>query len=128
MLLYFAATQLWRNKAAKIANNHKEVKFAIADEDEHSHLLAEFGLDDSGEEINIACYGPDGKKFPMEPMEEWESEDIEEFITKMKKGEQKCWKNFDCIYMWLKGLTKNGLNMNLLFGETNYSILGNIPS
>ncbi|XP_022309872.2 protein disulfide-isomerase A4-like [Crassostrea virginica] len=80
------ATQLWRNKAAKIANNHKEVKFAIADEDEHSHLLAEFGLDDSGEEINIACYGPDGKKFPMEPMEEWDSEDIEEFITKMKKG------------------------------------------
>ena len=102
MLLYFAATQLWRNKAAKIANNHKEVKFAIADEDEHSHLLAEFGLDDSGEEINIACYGPDGKKFPMEPMEEWDSEDIEEFITKMKKGEQKYWKNFACIYLWLK--------------------------
>ncbi|XP_062572730.1 protein disulfide-isomerase A4-like, partial [Saccostrea cucullata] len=80
------ATQLWRNKVAKIANNHKEVKFAIADEDEHSHLIAEFGLDDSGEEINIACYGPDGKKYPMEPMEEWEDDDVEEFITKMKKG------------------------------------------
>lgn len=80
------ATQLWRNKVAKIANNHKEVKFAIADEDEHSHLLAEFGLDDSGEEINIACYGPDGKKYPMEPMEEWEDDEVEEYITKMKKG------------------------------------------
>lgn len=85
-LFLHTATQLWRNKVAKIANNHKEVKFAIADEDEHSHLLAEFGLDDSGEEINIACYGPDGKKYPMEPMEEWEDDEVEEYITKMKKG------------------------------------------
>lgn len=49
-------------------------------------MLAEFGLDDSGEEINIACYGPDGKKYPMEPMEEWEDDEVEEYITKMKKG------------------------------------------
>lgn len=62
------------------------MKFAIADEDEHSHLMSEFGLDESGEEVNIGCYGPDGKKYPMEPMEEWEDEDVEEFVSKMKKG------------------------------------------
>lgn len=93
----FTATQLWRNKVAKIANNHKEVKFAIADEDEHSHLLAEFGLDDSGEEINIACYGPDGKKYPMEPMEEWEDDEVEEYITKMKKGSRS--DELVCLYV-----------------------------
>lgn len=49
-------------------------------------MLVEFGLDDFGEEINIVCYGFDGKKYLMEFMEEWEDDEVEEYIIKMKKG------------------------------------------
>lgn len=83
---FFIVIQLWRNKVVKVVNNYKEVKFVIVDEDEYSYLLVEFGLDDFGEEINIVCYGFDGKKYLMEFMEEWEDDEVEEYIIKMKKG------------------------------------------
>jgi hypothetical protein len=81
-----AATNLWRTKMAKIAKDFKNISFAIANEEDYKNVIQEFGLEDSPEEINIGCFGLDGKKYPMEPMEEFDSEEIVEFLTKLKKG------------------------------------------
>ncbi|KAL3831563.1 hypothetical protein ACJMK2_023302 [Sinanodonta woodiana] len=87
---YREATQLWRNKIAGIANKYKnDITFAVADEEKFKHLVEEFGLDDSGEELNIGCYGKDGKRYPMEPMEEFESDEVREFLDKLIKGKLK---------------------------------------
>ena len=80
------ATQLWRNKIAAIANEYRDIKFAIADEDDQRHALAEFELDDSGEELNIGCYGSDKKKYRMDPMEEYDADDFKEWLDKFKEG------------------------------------------
>lgn len=56
-MILFTATQLWRNKVAAVAKDYKDVKFAIANEDEYiTSLMKEFGLEESGEEFNIGCF------------------------------------------------------------------------
>ncbi|BFZ02538.1 hypothetical protein BsWGS_05577 [Bradybaena similaris] len=80
------ATQFWRNKIADVAKKFPEITFAVADDEENSKLLKEFGLDESGEEINVGLFGADGKKYAMEPMEEYESDEIITFLNKYKKG------------------------------------------
>ena len=47
--------------------------------------MKDFGLDDSGEELNIGCF-KDGKKYSMEPMEEYEEDDVRDFLKKLRKG------------------------------------------
>uniref|UniRef100_A0A0B7B682 Protein disulfide-isomerase n=1 Tax=Arion vulgaris TaxID=1028688 RepID=A0A0B7B682_9EUPU len=80
------ATQFWRHKIADIANKFPEITFAVADDEENIKLLQEFGLDESGEEINVGLLSTDGKKYPMEPMDEYDSDDIVDFLKKYKKG------------------------------------------
>ena len=83
---FFSATQLWRKKVADIAKDYKDIKFAIADDDEYmASAMKDFGLDDTGEEFNIGCY-KDGKKYGMEPMEEYDGDEIREFLKKLQKG------------------------------------------
>jgi len=81
-----AATQSWRQKFAKIAKDHPNMSFAVADEEENLDLFNEFGFDDSSEEVNVGIIGPSDRKFPMEPMEEFDSGDIEKFLRKFMKG------------------------------------------
>ena len=53
----YSATQLWRRKFANIAKDYKDIKFAIANEEDYMvSLMKEFGLDESGEEFNVGCY------------------------------------------------------------------------
>lgn len=77
---------MWRTKIAKIAKDFDNITFAIADEENFKNMLEEFGLGDSPEEINIGCHSMDGKRYPMEPMEEFDSEEIQEFLQKFMKG------------------------------------------
>ena len=80
------ATQLWRRKVADIAKDYKDIKFAIADDEEYmASAMKDFGLDDTGEEFNIGCY-KDGKKYGMPPMEEYDSNEIRDFLDRLKKG------------------------------------------
>ncbi|GFO31601.1 protein disulfide-isomerase [Plakobranchus ocellatus] len=83
------ATQFWRKKIAAIANKYRDITFAVADDEENAKLLEENGLGESGEELNVVLLGPDGQKFPMEPMEEYDSDDLKEFLDKYKKGKLK---------------------------------------
>jgi len=60
--------------------------FAIADEEENEDLFNEFGFDESSEEINVGIIGPKDRKYPMEPMEEFESDEVEKFLRSFMKG------------------------------------------
>ena len=72
----FLATQLWRNKIAAIANDNRQLRFAIADEDKNNQLWKDFGFLESGEEINVGILEEKDRKYPMEPMEEFDSDEI----------------------------------------------------
>ncbi|KAH9520052.1 Protein disulfide-isomerase A4 [Bulinus truncatus] len=80
------ATQFWRNKIAAIAKKFPDITFAVADDESHASLLEEFGLGESSEELNIGLIGSDIKKYGMKPMEEFDSDDVIEFLNKYKKG------------------------------------------
>jgi len=60
--------------------------FAIADEEENSDLFQEFGFDESSEEVNVGILGAGEKKYPMEPMEEFESQEVKRFLRTYLKG------------------------------------------
>jgi len=68
--------------------------FAIADEEENSDLLHEFGFDESSEEVNIGIFGPGDRKYPMEPMEEFDTDDVQQFLKQYMKGRPRC----GCVY------------------------------
>ena len=59
--------------------------FAIVDEDDFPEKVKSFGFDDSGEEMNIGILDKE-KKYSMEEMEEFDADDIREFINKFNKG------------------------------------------
>ena len=68
---YIKATQLVRSKSESfhmthhwciknisvlnVAKNHRDVVFAVADEDEQAELVKKFNLQDSGEDVNVGC-------------------------------------------------------------------------
>ncbi len=83
----FLATQLWRQKLVVIAKNFPDLTFAIADEDDQSDVFKQFGFEDSGEELNIGIIDSNDKKYPMEDMEEYDAEAINDFLTAFTKGE-----------------------------------------
>ncbi|XP_038077413.1 protein disulfide-isomerase A4-like [Patiria miniata] len=75
------ATEIWRQKILAVAKDKefKDLTFAIAEEDEFNDQLKQLELDDSGEEINIGLF-TDGKKYKMEPDEDFDSDMLREFI------------------------------------------------
>ncbi|KAL8587058.1 hypothetical protein ACOMHN_023448 [Nucella lapillus] len=79
------ATQLWRNKIAEIAKDFKEVHFAIANDEDNQELMKDFGMEESSEEMNIGIMDKK-KKYPMEPMEEYDSDQIREFLTLFREA------------------------------------------
>ncbi|CAF4734040.1 unnamed protein product, partial [Rotaria sp. Silwood1] len=83
---YRERTQYWRNKILKVANNYKDkYTFAIADEEKLSSLLKEFGLEESGEDVNVGCYDLQGLKYRMEDNDEFTSESFEDFVNRLDK-------------------------------------------
>jgi len=80
------ATQMWRKKIAAIAKKYPDITFAIADDDSNAKLMDEFGLGETGEDMNLGIIGKNGKKYGMDSMEEFDSDEIEEFLNKFKKG------------------------------------------
>ncbi|XP_020666772.2 protein disulfide-isomerase A4 isoform X1 [Pogona vitticeps] len=85
---YRGTTQYWRNKVLEVAKDFPEYIFAIADEEDYSSEIKDLGLIDSGEDVNVAIFDDDGKKYAMEP-EEFDSEVLREFIFSFKKGKLK---------------------------------------
>ncbi|XP_059175392.1 protein disulfide-isomerase A4-like [Physella acuta] len=87
-----AATQLWRNKIAAVAKKFPDITFAVADDEQNAKEMEELGLGDSGEELNVGLYGADNKKYFMPPFEEYDSDELIEFLNNYKKGKLKPFK------------------------------------
>ncbi|EDO32930.1 predicted protein [Nematostella vectensis] len=84
------ATQFWRSKVIEVAKDHRDITFAIANEEESEQELKDFGLAESGEEVNVGCFDKEGRKFRMDPDEEEFSEDsLREFVEEFKAGNLK---------------------------------------
>lgn len=88
---FVSATQLWRRKVAAIAKDYPDITFAIADEDDFKQEMADMGLGESGEEINIGMLDKVGQKFSCDAMEEFEEDEVRECLDKFKAGE--FWRN-----------------------------------
>jgi len=83
---YRKATQIVRNKVLAVANDFKDVTFAIANEDDFTDELKRVGLEDSPEEINVIAYDKEDKRYPMEPSEEFDGDVLSEFVSEFKAG------------------------------------------
>ncbi|XP_046335871.2 protein disulfide-isomerase A4-like [Haliotis rufescens] len=81
------ATQIWRRKMADIAKDYKnEIYFVIANEESNDALIKDFQFEESGEEMNIGIVDGKQKKYPMETFEDFDADDIREFLNNYKKG------------------------------------------
>ena len=78
-------TQYWRNKVVEVANDYPDFTFAIADEDEYSNRLKDFGLEDSGEDVNVALLDEKDRKYKMD--DEFNEDSLREFLDAYKNGE-----------------------------------------
>jgi protein disulfide-isomerase A4 len=44
--------------------------FAISDEEDFAKELEEVGLGESGRDVNVACFGKDGRRYPLLPADD----------------------------------------------------------
>ena len=89
---YVRDTQFIRKKIVEVAKIYRmsNVKFAVSNEDEYLEELRGLGLADVNEDIKVAAY--DGQlKFRMEPMDEFEPEELKEFIDLLSSGKGKAY-------------------------------------
>ena len=84
---FMVDTQFIRKKVVEIAKHFTDsnLKFAISNEDEFEDELKAIGLEDSGSDVNVACY-TDKQKFRMEPVDDFESSDLAKFIEDLRTG------------------------------------------
>ena len=87
---YVKDTQFIRKKILDIAKHFVDsnLKFAIANEDEFEDEIKSLGLEDSGSDVNVACF-TDKQKFRMEPVDDFESSDLSNFIEDLRTGKVK---------------------------------------
>ncbi|XP_014667681.1 PREDICTED: protein disulfide-isomerase A4-like [Priapulus caudatus] len=75
-------TQFWRGKVLQVANDFRDITFAISDEDEFKDELKDLGLEDSGQDVNAACWDQSGKRYVLDPEEDFEEDVFREFVEK----------------------------------------------
>ena len=112
------ATQYWRQKVLEVANEHRDVTFAIAKEQEFEQQLKDLGLEDSGEEINVGCFDDKDRKYRMEPDEEFSEDSLREFVENFKEGMIKEHAFFSLMRAGLLGYSRAGMPENHVFGES----------
>jgi len=78
------ATQFWRQKVLQIANKHKDIVFAVADES--YHLFETMGFGETGEDVNVGCLKDKEVKYPMDMEDGFDDDTFSDFIQAYKKG------------------------------------------
>ena len=80
-------TQYIRNKVVQVAKNFlgSNLKFAISNEEEYGDEIEKLGFSDSGADVNVGCY-TEKQKFRMKITDEFEAEDLAEFIEDLRTG------------------------------------------
>lgn len=84
---YTQDTQYIRNKVVQVAKNFvgSNLKFAISNEEEYETEIKSLGFEDSGADVNIGCFS-EKQKFRMKVTDEFEAEDLAEFIDDLRVG------------------------------------------
>jgi len=84
---FLVDTQFIRKKIVEIAKHFTDsnLRFAISNEDEFEDELKSLGLEDSGADVNAACY-TEKQKFRMEPVDDFETSDLAKFIEDLRTG------------------------------------------
>ena len=84
---YVKDTQFIRKKVLEVAKEFKgsNLRFAISNEEEFEDEIKALGFEDSGEDVNVGCF-TEKQKFRMKPVEEFETEDLKEFIEDLRTG------------------------------------------
>ena len=75
--------------AIEFVKRSENVIFAVADEDQNKALLEKFNLHESAEELNFGCIGADKLFYPMEEFDEWDHDEISDFVKSVSKGKAK---------------------------------------
>jgi len=80
-------TQYIRNKVVLVARNFlgSNLRFAISNEEEYAEEIKSLGFEDSGADVNIGCFS-EKQKFRMKVTDEFEPEDLGEFIEDLRLG------------------------------------------
>lgn len=68
----------------EVANDYRDFTFVIADEDEYSERLKDFGLEDSGEDVNVGLLDEEERKYKME--DEFSEDSLRDFLDAYKNG------------------------------------------
>lgn len=86
---YVKDTQFVRKKVLEVAKvfQNSNAKFAISNEEEYLEELRSLDLADVNEDIKVAAF--DGQKFRMEPMDEFDPQEVKEFIDLLSSGKGK---------------------------------------
>lgn len=72
--------------------------FALSDEDEFKKEMEEVGLGESGAEVNVVCFGKDGKKYPwIQEDDEFSEEGFRDFIKKLNTGKRVKFLHYICL-------------------------------
>lgn len=48
----------------------------MSDEDQFTADMKSFGFDESGSDFSFGCFGATGEKYPMEELDEWDSDEV----------------------------------------------------
>jgi len=81
-------TQYWREKVIRVAREYPDILFAVANEESYEDKMKEFGLTESGEDVNVGLYDEQDRKFALID-EEFSEDSLTEFIDQWKKGKLK---------------------------------------
>lgn len=82
---YVKDTQYIRNKILPVADEHRDILYAISNEEEYEEEIKSLGLEDSGESVNVAAFA-NNFKYPMEPEDDFSTDVLREFVDKLKSG------------------------------------------
>ena len=74
----------------EVANDYRDFTFAIADEEDYSNRLKDFGLEDSGEDVNVALLDEKDRKYKMD--DEFSEDSLRDFLDAYKNGK--------CLYYY----------------------------
>lgn len=87
---YVKDTQFIRKKILEVAKIYQmsNAKFAISNEDEYLEELRSLNLADVNEDIKVAAFDRQ-LKFRMEPMDDFEPDELKEFIDLLSSGKGK---------------------------------------
>jgi hypothetical protein len=61
------------------------LKFAVSNEEEFADEIKSLGFEDSGEEVNVGCW-TEKQRFKMRSTDEFETEDLIEFVEELRTG------------------------------------------